>query len=238
MTLRGLKRRAGKLAYTTWKRTRKAVPRTLYGLWLARRRGTYARTLEHVRVRTELPHLLNARGLVGDAVEIGVKRGRYSEHLLRRWRGRRLISIDPWAEAAPDEYVDRANVEQDVHERYYAETRARLARFGPRSEIWRTTSVEAAARIPDASLDFVYIDARHDYDSVREDVLAWLPKVRPGGILAGHDYADGRFVQGDFGVKRAVDEIAAERGLAVHATDGRPRAIEIFPSWLIEIRDV
>jgi predicted O-methyltransferase YrrM len=214
---------------------RKQVPRSLYGVWFACNRRGYATSLGGLRVRTEIPHLLNARGLVGDAAEIGVKRGRYSEHLLRHWRGRRLISIDPWAEAAATEYVDRANVGQAVHERYHAETHARLARFGSRSEIWRTTSLEAAARVEDASLDFVYIDARHDYDSVREDVLAWLPKVRPGGILAGHDYADGTFVQGEFGVKRAVDEIAAERGLTVHATDGRPRVVELFPSWLVEI---
>lgn len=52
----------------------------------------------------------------------------------------------------------------------------------------RMTSIEAAALYEDNSLDFVSIDAAHDYENVKNDILAWLPKVKPGGILAGDDY--------------------------------------------------
>ena len=52
----------------------------------------------------------------------------------------------------------------------------------------RKSSVEAAKDFPDRSLDAVYIDAAHDEDSVREDIKTWRPKIRPGGILSGHDY--------------------------------------------------
>jgi hypothetical protein len=213
---------------------RKQLPRAAYALLRVRDRPYYVRSLKRVRARDEVPHLLNARGLTGDAVEIGVKRGRYSEYVLKRWRGRRLISVDPWQEADPEEYVDHANVGQDLHERFFRETQQRLAPFGSRSEIWRTTSVEASNRVEDRTLDFVYIDARHDYESVLEDLRAWYPKLRPGGILAGHDYVDGEFPQGIFGVKSAVDEFAKELGLQVHATSA-PRSVEMFPSWLIEI---
>ncbi len=48
-------------------------------------------------------------------------------------------------------------------------------------------SADAATLHADSSLAFVFIDAAHDYDSVKRDVAAWLPKVKPGGILAGHD---------------------------------------------------
>lgn len=48
-------------------------------------------------------------------------------------------------------------------------------------------SADAASFFPDGSLDFVFIDASHDFDGVRRDVAAWLPKVRLGGIFAGHD---------------------------------------------------
>lgn len=48
-------------------------------------------------------------------------------------------------------------------------------------------SWEMAANVPDGSLAFCYVDAAHDYDSVKRDILAWTPKVRPGGVLAGHD---------------------------------------------------
>ena len=43
----------------------------------------------------------------------------------------------------------------------------------------------------DASLDLAYIDARHDYDGVSEDLAAWWPKICPGGLLAGHDFDEG-----------------------------------------------
>lgn len=199
-----------------------------------RHRPTYGNTVTKVPSRDEIPELLNARGLVGRGVEVGVKVGTFSDYLLAHWRGEKLISIDPWREAGADEYLDKANVPQAQQERHFEETLARLARHGDRSEIRRTTSIEGAAELPDASLDFVYIDARHDYESVKEDLETWFPKVRPGGIFAGHDYADGPFPQGEFGVKRAVDEFFAARGLAVHSTKG-PSAVEMFPSWIVEI---
>lgn len=49
-------------------------------------------------------------------------------------------------------------------------------------------SWEAAQLYEDNSLDFVFIDAAHDYDSVIKDLKAWYPKVKKGGIFAGHDY--------------------------------------------------
>ena len=52
----------------------------------------------------------------------------------------------------------------------------------------RMHSVQAAATYADDSLDMVFLDAGHDYASVTEDILAWLPKVKKGGILCGHDW--------------------------------------------------
>jgi hypothetical protein len=184
--------------------------------------------------RDELPALLNARGLTGCGAEIGVKVGRFSDHLLTHWRGERLISIDPWLEAGHEEYLDKANVPQDQQDEYYEAACRLLARHGGRSEIWRTTSVLGATRIPDQSLDFVYIDARHDYASVTEDIQTWFCKVREGGILAGHDYVDGHFPQGHFAVRSAVNDFFQTRGIPVHSTDG-PSSVEMFPSWIVEI---
>lgn len=181
--------------------------------------------------REHLPGLLNLRGLNGTGVEIGVKQGLFSDHLLRRWKGECLISIDPWMEDEAERYVDIANGEQGEHERYYQETVTRLAAYGGRSDIWRMTSVEAAQRIDPESLDFVYIDARHDYASVLEDLEAWIDKVRPGGIIAGHDYLDGVVPEGDFGVRSAVDEFFGARGLPVYATVHDAPWI----SWIVEV---
>lgn len=66
----------------------------------------------------------------------------------------------------------------------------------------RMTSLEAASTYNDNSLDLVFLDAEHDYNNVREDILAWLPKVKFGGVLAGDDYASNWP-----GVVRAVNEL-------------------------------
>ena len=153
-------------------------------------RLTYRSSRPLVSNRHELPILLNRRGLVATAAEVGVRAGEFSESILERWEGGRLISVDPWAEALDDDYVDIANVGRDDHERLFAATRSRLGRFGDRSSIWRMTGDEAAEQIAHRSLDFVYLDARHDRASVERDLATWLPRVRPGGIIGGHDYLE------------------------------------------------
>lgn len=194
-------------------------------------RATYGASAAFVSRREELPFLLNQRKLVGCGVEVGVQRGHFSEHLLRHWHGMHLISVDPWATDEADNYVDIANVSQPEHDACYQETVERLAQFGPRSSIWWATSVEAAKLIPDYSMDFVYIDARHDFASVMEDLEAWHRKVRPGGIFAGHDYVDGEGQAGIFGVKSAVDTFFGDLGLPVHVTLHETD----WPSWIVAI---
>jgi len=63
----------------------------------------------------------------------------------------------------------------------------------------RCSSLDAALLYKNESLDFVFIDADHSYKEVKKDILAWMPKIKNGGILSGHDYP---FPD----VKRAVDE--------------------------------
>lgn len=52
----------------------------------------------------------------------------------------------------------------------------------------RMLSVAAAAQFADASIDFLFIDDDHTEASVRADLAAWFPKVKPGGVIAGHDF--------------------------------------------------
>jgi hypothetical protein len=66
----------------------------------------------------------------------------------------------------------------------------------------RKPSVEAARLFADGSLDLVFIDAGHSFEDVKQDIQAWLPKVKPGGILGGDDYHPKSWP----GVVKAVDE--------------------------------
>lgn len=171
--------------------------------------------------------MLNRRVLLGTAVELGVQQGLFSDFLLTEWAGSCLISVDPWLES--DDYDDIANVPQEMHEQRYEETLSRLAKHGERSKVWRQTAAEASAAVAAESLDFIYLDARHDYASVKEEILTWYGKLRPGGIIAGHDYLDGDLPEGEFGVKSAVDEFFAEKHLRIaHTFQDR------WPSWVVE----
>ena len=60
--------------------------------------------------------------------------------------------------------------------------------YGDTIAIMITDSHRASRLFADATLDWVHLDARHDYDSVRADITAWLPKVKSGGWLTGDDY--------------------------------------------------
>ncbi|HOU59762.1 MAG TPA: class I SAM-dependent methyltransferase [Kiritimatiellia bacterium] len=191
----------------------------------------YKASIPFVLNRGEIIGILNARGLVGEGAEVGVKCGQFSEYILSRWKGRRLYSIDPWREFDTSLYHDEDNVSQREHEQNYGITSRRLAKFGDRSVLLRLTSDEAAREIPDGSLDFVYLDARHDYASVVEDIGLWYPKVKPGGVLAGHDYMEQEKI-GDtmFGVKRAVDEFVAREHIArLWVTVREP----VYKSWMV-----
>jgi hypothetical protein len=181
-----------------------------------------------VRRRQDLPALLNRLSLAGRGVEVGVRDGDFSAWILHRWLGSKLISVDPWR-AEGEDYEDLANVTQDEHDELYERARHRFGPFGAKSEIWRQTSAEAAARTPSSSLDFVYLDARHDERSVAEDLELWFPAIQPGGVIAGHDYLDGRLPDGVFGVKSAVDRFFGARGLQVRVTpDDAP-----WQSWWV-----
>jgi len=69
-------------------------------------------------------------------------------------------------------------------------------------------SAESASRFEDGSMDFIFIDAAHDYDSVVKDLAAWWPKLKEGGIFAGHDYPWHE-------VEKAVNEHASANGYEV-----------------------
>ncbi len=136
--------------------------------------------------------------------EIGVDRGETSQIFRTRFPRSRLFLIDPWQ--LTTEYLQSATPISRKQKYYDKAYRCVMDKFqnDPQVTILRMTSLEAAAHTPD-QFDLVFIDANHEYQHVKQDILAWLPKVRLGGILAGHDYDPA--IPMFSGVKQAVDEI-------------------------------
>lgn len=137
--------------------------------------------LETARRDEALPAVLRAVGAKRGA-EIGVERGHFSKVLCTGVPGLHLEAVDAWA--AYEGY--REHVTQEKLDRFYEEAVERLAPYSARLH-WGFSHVVAKEFAP-ASLDFVYIDANHTLPQVIADLAGWVPKVRSGGIIAGHDY--------------------------------------------------
>lgn len=140
--------------------------------------------------------------------EIGVWAGVFSSELCQAIPGLRLTCVDPWR--AYGDYREKKN-DQARLDAAYETTVKTLAPYA--CSILRMTSTEAATQIPDESLEFVYIDGNHAAEYVTADLQAWTPKVKRGGIVAGHDYFE-RPSKGWIHVKQAVDDFAASHRIA------------------------
>jgi hypothetical protein len=129
--------------------------------------------------------------------EIGVKAGQNIAHIISLCPTFYIIAVDCWDPTF--KYQTWTCSQQVVFEKQFS----RLFNLYPDNiEKRKGYSKDIAPQIADASLDLVFIDASHDYDSVKNDIDLWLPKVRTGGFIGGHDYGHKKFP----GVKKAVDE--------------------------------
>lgn len=181
-----------------------------------------------MRTRNEFPQLLRGLGLIGYAAEIGVAEGGFSYHLLDHWPGR-CHQIDPWQILKEPGFSGHGEDTDDgMEKRFKAIVQNSITKYLGRAFPMRSTSDQAAHRFPNEYFDFVYIDANHSYESAKQDIALWHPKVKPGGILAGHDYLDGVFHGQKYGVKRAVDIFALKYGFEVNVTEETD-----WPSWWI-----
>lgn len=152
--------------------------------------------------------VLNDYGLT-TGVEIGVAFGGHSEAILLQTQIEKLYGVDPYRHF--NSYDDPMNLPQSEFDALYEFAKSRLAMFEGRFEAVREVSSMAAAAIKD-KIDFIYIDALHTYEGVRDDLKIWFSKVNDGGIIGGHDYGHPNFP----GVKKAVDEFFLRFGWEVH----------------------
>ena len=138
--------------------------------------------------------------------EIGVLKGRYSKWLCYKIKGLKLFLVDPYV--AYDEYSE-ARKQNDLNE-YEEEAKKRLLNDRHCNvEFVKKFSIDAVKDFNDNSLDFVFIDANHDYKWVKEDIELWSKKVKKGGIVSGHDYSEYHFE-----VRKAVDEWVAKKNIS------------------------
>ncbi len=158
----------------------------------------------------------------GVGAEIGVAEGIFSAAILAAAEPRALHLIDPWShlETGGDplqgrghlEGVDRAlggsfappaaNAQGDVA---FAAVEARFA-GDERVRLHRQFSYKAAASFPDGYFDFVYIDGDHHYEFALRDLQDFAAKLKPGGLLFGHDFFEDDFArQEHYGVVEAVN---------------------------------
>lgn len=141
--------------------------------------------------------------------EIGCYTGESTRLFLTK--ASQIVCVDPW-----EDYTENglAMTEMDLVEilfsAVHAEAQDRIMKV-------KAPSVEAAATFPDGLFDLVYLDGNHEYLHVLADMAAWAPKVKSGGILAGHDY----------------DHLGVTEG--VRTVFGRPD--QVFPdsTWMVRI---
>ena len=119
------------------------------------------------------------------AVEVGVLEGEYSEVLCVASPQMHVFSVDPWLYYPVHNHFRR----QHHHNRAYKAAVERLSKY-PNNTIIKKASVDAAKDFQDESIDFVFIDGDHSFLGITQDLAAWIPKVKVGGIVAGHDFSD------------------------------------------------
>jgi predicted O-methyltransferase YrrM len=117
-------------------------------------------------------------------VEIGVRRGRLSILLAEIPGLEQLFLIDSWEKDEPlgRENLDKTKVQKN------ARAVKRWAKPRRNVTVLHMPSSEAARKIADGSIDFIYVDGDHSFEGVTADIKDYTPKLRPGGIISGDDY--------------------------------------------------
>lgn len=160
--------------------------------------------LMEIKHRIALNQLLPANPVT---VELGVAEGLFSRDILEQWKPSKHYLVDMW-ESHPELRGDVAS-DQVWHNNNYTNTLKLIAPY-KQAEVLRGPTIRMAQHVKDNSVDIVYVDACHEYEAVKNDIHAWWPKIKKGGVMAFHDY-----LSPDYGVNRAVNEWAQQNGLTI-----------------------
>ena len=184
------------------------------------------------------PLMIDKLGLKIGA-EIGVDKGEFSKHIMDRSDIKKYYSIDTWQDGFGSNYrPDYYDKEGDVR---YKEAQDTLMPYikNDRLTMIRKTGLAASKYFGTESIDFCYIDGDHSLGGVYNDIMAWTPKVKIGGIIGGHDYKDGPRSgitdffgkQLDYKIQTVVQYYGQRYGYKINVVGGR-----ILSWWFIKNR--
>lgn len=140
-----------------------------------------------------LERLISLHGFTS-VVELGVWKGATMKHLVKTFPTIEYTGVDlyePQPDGKCETYIPGENGHKWDHDANYKSVIDFLekGRYN-KARLLKMRTTEAANEFEDSSVDLVFIDADHSYEGVRDDIRAWLPKVRKGGIICGHDFSE------------------------------------------------
>lgn len=156
--------------------------------------------------RDDIPRHLNEMNMTGIGVEIGTHKGEFAAKILKVWQGKHLYCVDSY-ENSPEYTADGNAMEQDRTPHRQAAEQVIEAAGRHRATLLRATSSRASTHFELSILDFVYVDGNHNHEYVYDDLNLWWPKIKPGGLMMGHDFICPGEFDGGWGthVQQALD---------------------------------
>lgn len=142
--------------------------------------------------------------------EIGIHTGDTTINLLKKLPSIEIYhAIDPWKSYVKydgKEYRKPGHRKITTWDDAYNFFIKRTQPYKNKLRIYKMKSTEAVNKIENESLDWIFIDANHEYEYIKENLEIWIPKVKKNGIVSGHDYG-GKWT----GIKQAVDEYVSNK---------------------------
>jgi len=167
--------------------------------------------------------LLDATPEKGIFVELGAYKGKSTSfivtEIINKNRNIKFTTVDTFQGDSGSNDLKEIEAYKQVNvSKMYEEFKENTKHLEDKFEIMVNYSYEAAEYFADNSVDTIFIDAGHSYEAVIKDIASWLPKMKNGSIMSGHDYNSWE------GVKKAVNELL-----------GTPNKVE-NDCWFIKIK--
>ena len=157
--------------------------------------------LQNCKMLTDRFHILEHLPKNSKGIEIGVLGGDWSQHLLNETSPSELILADTFNS---NDYPHKNRFEKKNHE-FYIKTK--FESFGDKVKVMKGLSWDTLAAFPNHYFDWMYIDAAHDYESVKKDLDQCLRVLKPNGYLVMNDYIMyDHFTKEEYGVVQATNE--------------------------------